>query len=62
MPELKKYILNYGYASNFKYEGMFAHSFDRFYVATKFILLPVNDLRFLAINFDETCDYFKRRK
>ena len=32
MPELKRNILNFGYRINFKYEGMLAHSFDRFYV------------------------------
>ena len=30
MPELKRYILNFGYGINFKYEEMLAHSFDRF--------------------------------
>ena len=38
---------------------MLANSFDIFYVVTKFILLSVNDLRFSAINFDETCYYLK---
>ena len=37
-PELKKNILTFGYGINYKYEGMLAHSFDRFYVVTKFIL------------------------
>ena len=36
MPELKKNILNFGYGVNFKYEGMLSHSFDRFYIVTKF--------------------------
>ena len=31
MPELKKNVLNFGYGTNFKYEGMLTHSFDRFY-------------------------------
>ena len=30
MPELKRNILNFGYGINFEYEGMLAHSFDRF--------------------------------
>ena len=38
MPELKKNILKFGYRINFKYEGMFVHSFDTFHVVTKFIL------------------------
>ena len=36
--ELKKNILTFGYGINYKYEGMLAHSFDRFYTVTKFIL------------------------
>ena len=36
-PELKKNILKFGYGINYKYEGMLAHSFDRFYVVTKLI-------------------------
>ena len=59
MPELKKGILKFGYRINFKYKGILAHSFDRFYVVTKFILPSVNDLRFLAIDFNETGDYLK---
>ena len=35
-PELKKNILNFGYGINYKYEGMLAHCFDRFYTVTKF--------------------------
>ena len=31
-PELHRNILNFGYGINYKYEGMLAHSFDRFYV------------------------------
>ena len=58
-PELKKSILNFGYRINFKSEGMLAHSFDRFYVVTKFLLPTINDLTFLTINFDETCDYLQ---
>ena len=38
---------------------MLAHSFHRFYVVTKFILPSANDLRFLAINFDPSCNYLK---
>ena len=43
-PELKQNILNFGYGINFKYEGMLSHSFDRFYVVTKFELPKVEDL------------------
>ena len=33
---LQKNILKFGYGINYKYEGMLAHSFDRFYIVTKF--------------------------
>ena len=38
---------------------MLAHSFNRSYVVTKFILPTINDLKFSAINFDETCNYLQ---
>ena len=34
-PELQRNILKFGYGINYKYEGMLAHSFDRFYIVTK---------------------------
>ena len=40
---------------------MLIHSFDRFYVVTKFILPSANDLRFLTVNFDETCNYLQEK-
>ena len=43
-PELQRNILNFGYGINYKYEGMLAHSFDRFYVVTKFVLTMIGDL------------------
>ena len=46
-PELQRNILNFGYGINYKYEGMLAHSFDRFYVVTKFMLPTIGDLKFL---------------
>ena len=52
LPELKRNILNFGYRINFKYEGMLSHSFDRFYVVTKFILLTIDDLKFLPIELN----------
>ena len=57
MPELRKNILNFVYRINLKYEGMLAHSFDKFYVVTKFILPSVNVLKCLPIDFDEKYDY-----
>ena len=59
LPELKRNILNFGYGINFKYEGMLLHSFDRFYVVTKFILPAIEDVKFLPINFDSECNYLK---
>ena len=54
-PELKRNILNFGYGINYKYEGLIAHSFDRFYVVTKFILPLVGDLKFSNLNYNNTC-------
>ena len=59
--ELKKNILNFGYGINYKYVGMLAHSFDRFYVVTKFILPSIRDLNFLKLNYDNTCAYLDDR-
>ena len=53
MAEQKRNILNFDYGIIFKYEGMLAYSFDRFYVVTKFILLLVNDKMFLPKDFNE---------
>ena len=55
--ELKRNISNFGYGINFKYEGMLSHSFDRFYVVTKFILPIIDDLKFSLIDFDSECSY-----
>ena len=57
MPELKRNILNFGYIINYKYEAMIPHSYNRFYVVTKFILPSVNDLKFPPIDFDSECSY-----
>ena len=60
-PELERNILNYGYGINHKYEGMLTHSFDRFYVVTKFILPSIGDLDFSKLNYDKTCTYLDYR-
>ena len=60
-PELKTNILNFGYGINYKYEGMLAHSFDRFYVVTKFILPTIGDLMFSKLDFDDTCAYMENK-
>ena len=40
---------------------MLAHSFDRFYVVTKFILPMIEDLKFSKIDFDDTCAYMDNK-
>ena len=55
--ELQKNVLKFSYGINYKYEGMFAHSFDRFYVVTKSILAIVDDLRLSPIKYDKECNY-----
>ena len=58
--ELQRNILNFGYGINYKYEGMLAHSFDRFYVVTKFMLPTIGDIKFSRLNFDDTCAYMNK--
>ena len=57
MPELKRNILTFGYGVNFKYEGMLSHSFDRFYIVTKFELPKTKDLILTTFKFDFKCSY-----
>ena len=59
-PELQKNILNFGYGINYKYEGMLMHSFDRFYIITKFILPSIGDIRFSQLTFDDSCSYMNK--
>ena len=59
-PKLQRNILNLGYGINYKYEGMLAHSFDRFYVVTKFMLPMIGDLKFSKLDYDYTCTYMKK--
>ena len=56
-PELKKNILKFGHGINYKYEVMLAHSFDRFYIVTKFFLPSINGLKFSKLYYDSTCTY-----
>ena len=49
--------MKFGYGINYKYEGMLAHSFDRFYVVTKYILSMMDDLKLSPINYDKECNY-----
>ena len=59
-PELQRNILNFGYGSNYNYEGMLMHSFDRFCVVTKFMLPMIGDLKFSKLDFDYTCAYTEK--
>ena len=40
---------------------MLAHSFDRFYVATKFIIPSFKDSKFSNLNYDSTCVYLQKK-
>ena len=60
-PELKRNILNFSYGINYKYGCMLVHSFDRFYVVTKFMLPSVGDLKFSDLNYDNTCAHLDNR-
>ena len=57
MPELKQNVLRFGYGDNFRYEGMLAHLFDRFYVVTKVELPKVSDLNLTMFQFDYNCSH-----
>ena len=59
-PELQRDILKFGYGINWKYEGILAHSFDRFYIVTKFMLPSVKDIKFSNLNFDQSCTYMNK--
>ena len=60
-PKLQRNILNFGYGINYKHERMLAHSFDRFYVVTKFMLPTIGDLKFSKLNFNDTCAYTENK-
>ena len=57
MPELKQNVLRFGYKINFRYEGMLAHSFDRFYVVTRKEIPKVSDLNLTVFQFDYNCSH-----
>ena len=59
-PELQKNILRFGYSINYKYDGILGHSFERFYVVTKFILPMLDDLKLSPIGYDEDCKYIRK--
>ena len=53
--ELPNNILKFGYGINYKHVGKVSHSFDRFYVVTKFELPKQEDLQFDDIPYDAEC-------
>ena len=57
MPELKQNVLRFGYRVNFRYEGMLAHSFDRFHVVTRIEIPKVLDLNLTVFQFDYNCSH-----
>ena len=54
MPELKHNVLRFGYGVNFRYEGMLAHLFDRFYAVTRIEIPKVWDLNLNCFNLITT--------
>ena len=40
---------------------MLAHSFNRFHVVTKFILLLASAINFSKFNFEDNCEYWRKR-
>ena len=41
--------------------GMLAHSFDRLYVVTIFILPSIKDLKFSTLNYEDRCAYLQEK-
>ena len=60
--ELPHNILKFGYGINYKYVGKISHSFDRFYVVTKFELPKLEDLQCDDIPYDPECAYLDNPK
>ena len=60
-PELQKNILKFGYGINYKYEGILAHLFDRFYIIAKFMVPLMGNLKFSNLNFDDSCAYMNKK-
>ena len=61
-PELKNNVLNFRYGVKFKYEGMISHSFDRFYVVTKFEIPKIKDLKLATFTFHLTFEHLNNPK
>ena len=55
-------VLKFRYGINYKYMGKVSHSFDRFYIVTKFELPKVKDLKFDDIPYDAECAHLDNPK
>ena len=58
MPELKHNVLRFACGVNFRYEGMLAHSFNRFYVVTRIEIPKVLDLNLTLFQLIISTNYF----
>ena len=60
--DLPNNVLKFGYGINYKYMGKVSHSFDRFYIVTKFELPKVEYLKFDDIPYDAECAHLYNPK
>ena len=60
--DLPNNVLKLGYGINYKYMGKVSHSFDRFYIVTKFELPKVEDLKFDDIPYGAECTHLDNPK
>ena len=60
--KLPNNLLKFVYSISYKYVGKVSHSFDRFYVVTKFELPKVEDLQFDDILYDAECAHLDNPK
>ena len=60
--DLPNNVLKFAYGINYKYMGKVSHSFDRFYIVTKFELPKVEDLKFDDIPYDAECAHLDDSK
>ena len=60
--ELQNNSLKFRYGINYKYVGVISHSFDRFYVVTKFELPKIQHLQYTTIPYDKGCNHLEEAK